>query len=256
MAFGNGVLMRGPHYWAWATEDRDVAYAPVRTLLNRHRLLRVPVLRSLVSFIEMIALMISLHRRNGRRRGLRIIAILAVLLACDLGLSSVVPFAVHDLFLANVLVAVLVFALGILALRLALGKAVWRYHGAEHKAVNAYEGGADLHDLDQVARYSRIHDRCGTNLAVIALLVTLVSYFVLQSLPFVLGGVYALLVIAVLLEFFRIIGRRPTSLAGRVFLSGGRALQRSVTTSEPAPEHLELACAALRCVLDLEAGLR
>ena len=256
MAFGNGVLMRGPHFWAWAAEGREVAYAPVRTFLNRHRLLRVPFLRSLVSFIEMIVLMISLHRRNGLRRSARLLAFLAVALVCDLGLAVVLPYVVHNVLLANVLMAVLVFALGILAMRLALGKTVWRYHGAEHKAVNAYEGGADLRDLEQVALYSRVHDRCGTNLAVIALLVTLVSYFVLQSLPLVLGGVYALLVIAVSLEFFRIIARRPTSGAGRVFLSGGRALQRSVTTSEPAPEHLELACAALLCLLDLEAGLR
>lgn len=256
MAFGDGVLMRGPRYWAWAAEGREVAYAPVRTLLNRHRLLRVPVLRSLVSFVEMIALMISLHRRNGLRRSARLVAFLAVAMACDLGLGVVLPYGVHNALLANVLMAVLVFAMGILAMRLGLGKTVWRYHGAEHKAINAYEGGADLRDLGQVARYSRVHDRCGTNLAVIALLVTLISYFVLQSLPFVLGGVYALLLIAVSLEFFRIISRRPTSAASRVFLSGGRALQRSVTTSEPAPEHLELACSALCCVLDLEAGLR
>jgi uncharacterized protein YqhQ len=256
MAFGNGVLMRGPHYWAWAAEGRDVAYAPVRTLLNRRRLLRIPVVRSLVVFIEMMALMISLHRRNGLRRSARLVAFLTIAMVCDLGLGVVLPYVVHSVLLANVLMTVLVFALGILAMRLALGKTVWRYHGAEHKAVNAYEGGADLRDLDEVARYSRVHDRCGTNLAVIALLMTLVSYFVLQSLPFVLGGLYALLVMAVSLEFFRVIGRRPTSAAARVFLSGGRALQRSVTTSEPAPEHLELACTALRYVLDLEAGLR
>ena len=152
--------------------------------------------------------------------------------------------------------AVFVFALGILALWLGLGKTVWRYHGAEHKAVNAYEGGADLSDVGEVASYSRVHDRCGTNLAVIALFVTLISYSVLESLPFVLGGVFSLLMIAVSLEFFRLIARRPTSKASRVFLAGGRALQRSVTTSEPAYEHLELACSALRCVLDLEAGPR
>ena len=131
---------------------------------------------------------------------------------------------------------------------------MWRYHGAEHKAVNAYEGGADLSDLSEVARYSRVHDRCGTNLAVIALF-----HHARQLLR---PGEPAprarrrlsLLMIAVALEFFRLIGRRPTSRASRVFLAGGRALQRSVTTAEPAPEHLKLACDALRCVLELEAG--
>jgi uncharacterized protein YqhQ len=253
MAFANGVLMRGPHYWAWATEGREVAYAPVHTLLSRHRVFRVPLLRSLISFIEMMVLMFSLYRRNGVRRGLRLAVFLAFAMACDLALGMLIPYAVGNVLLANVLMALLVFALGILAMRLGLGKTVWRYHGAEHKAVNAYEAGADLHDPAQVALHSRVHDRCGTNLAVIALFVTLLSYFVLLSLPMVLGGVAALLVIAVSLEFFRLIVRRPRSRASRVFLAGGRALQRAVTTAEPDQQHLELACAALRCVLDLES---
>jgi len=245
--------MRGPHYWAWATEGREVAYAPLRTLLDRHRVFRIPVLRSLISFAEMMVLMFVIYCRSGLRRSARFAAFVVFVLACDFGLSFVVPYAVRNVVLANALIALLVFAAGILGLRLALGKAVWRYHGAEHKAVNAYEGGADLRDLGEVGRYSRVHDRCGTNLVVIALFVTLVSYFVLESLPFVLGGIYSVLVIAVSLEFFRIIGRRPTSKVSRVLLSGGRALQRKVTTSEPGPEHLDRACAALRCVLDLEA---
>ena len=247
--------MRGPHHWAWATEDRPVASAPVHTLLGRHRVLRIPVLRSLISFVEMIVLMVSLHRRNGLRRGARLLAFLVAVLACDLGLSLVVAVVVPNLLAANAIMAVLVFGLGIAGLRLGLGRRVWQYHGAEHKAVNAYEGGADLDDLNEVARYSRVHDRCGTNLAVIALFIMLVSYFVLDSLPLVLGGVFSLFVIAVSLEFFRIIGRHPTSRVSRLILAGGRALQRSVTTAEPAAEQLKLACDALRCVLELEAGL-
>jgi uncharacterized protein YqhQ len=256
MAFGNGVLMRGPHYWAWATEGREVAYAPVRSLLYRRRLGRIPLLRSLISFAEMVVLMFSLHRKNGLRRGVRFAVFIIAALALDMGLSIVVPFVVHNVFLANIVLAILAFGVGIFAMRLGLGKAIWRYHGAEHKAVNAYEGGADLQDMEQVNRFSRVHDRCGTNLAVIALFITVVSYFVLQSLPLIFGGVYALLVIAVSLEFFRLIGSRPGARTTRAVLAGGRALQRSVTTSEPGVEHLELACAALRCVVELEVGLR
>jgi len=177
-----------------------------------------------------------------------------VAVAGDLGLSLFVPFVVPNVLAANIIVAVLAFGLGIGALRLGMGKTVWQYHGAEHKAVNAYEGGADLDDLSEVARYSRVHDRCGTNPVVIALVITLVSYFVLASLPLVLGSLFSLLVIGVSLELFRLIGRRPTSRASRVVLAGGRALQRVVTTVEPGQEHLRLACDALRRVLELEAG--
>ncbi len=253
MAFGNGVLIRGPHYWAWASEGREVAYAPVRTL-NRGRLGRIPILRSLVALVEMFGLMIALHRRNGLRRGARFAGFLAVAFGLDLGFGYLLPYLIPNYLAANVVDAVVVFALGIGAMRLGLGKAIWRYHGAEHKAVNAYEGGADLRDLRAVARYSRVHDRCGTNLVFIVLIVTLLSYYVLLNLPFVLGGVYSLFVIAVTLEFFRLIGRRPTSRFSRVFLAGGRALQRGVTTAEPAPEHLRLACDAVQRVIELETA--
>jgi uncharacterized protein YqhQ len=64
MAFGNGVFMRGPNYWAWAREDGTVVDAPVHTLLKRHRWLRAPVLRSIVTLAEMFALTFALHRRN------------------------------------------------------------------------------------------------------------------------------------------------------------------------------------------------
>jgi uncharacterized protein YqhQ len=254
MAFGNGVLMRGPHYWAWATEGRPVACAPVRTLLERHSVLRIPVVRSLVSFAEMFVLMASLHRRNGLRRGARLLVFFVVALACDFGLSLVVSYFVPSMLVGNILIAVVVFGLGVTALRLGLGRTVWQYHGAEHKAVNAHEGGADLDDLTEVARYSRVHDRCGTNLLVIVLALTLLSYLVVDSLPFVLGTVCSVLVIGVSLEFFRLISRRPASRASRVLLAGGRALQRSVTTVEPGEEHLKLACDALRRVLELEAA--
>src|SRR5665647_1672172 len=96
MAFGNGVLMRGPRYWAWATEGRQVAYAPVRTVLSRHRLFRIPVVRSLISLAEMLVLMVSIHRRNGLRRGARLLAFLLLAVAGDLGLSLVVPFVVPN----------------------------------------------------------------------------------------------------------------------------------------------------------------
>ena len=45
---------------------------------------------------------------------------------------------------------------------------VWRYHGAEHKVVNAYEARTDLRDVAAVQGWT-IHDRCGTNLVLIVL---------------------------------------------------------------------------------------
>lgn len=43
-------------------------------------------------------------------------------------------------------------------------KRLYRYHGAEHKTINAYEAGADLTPAS-VARFPLEHPRCGTAFA-------------------------------------------------------------------------------------------
>jgi uncharacterized protein YqhQ len=144
--------------------------------------------------------------------------------------------------------------LALVVLRLGMGAEVWRYHGAEHKAVNAYEGGADLADTASVGAFSRIHDRCGTNLLAIVLLLAL--FFVpawqgwLGELASLAAGVAC---VAAALELFRLIQRRPRHLVSRAVLSVGRALQRVVTTRDPRPDQLALACAALVRVVELES---
>jgi len=254
MAFGNGVLMRSQHFWAWARADGTVTDGPLRTLLDRHRWLRLPILRSAVALVEMIGLTIALHRRNGVRRGASLLVWLGLCLAVDFCLSLALPLLIHSPLLANGLLEILGLAFALLALRQGLGETVWCYHGAEHKAVNAYEGGADLSDPGAVMAYSRIHNRCGTNLVVIFFFLLMLGYLLPGGLAMggVLGGVYALLAISVSFELLRLIGRWPKSLASRVALSGGRLLQRCVTTREPGLEHLELACIALRRVIELE----
>ena len=47
---------------------------------------------------------------------------------------------------------------------------VFAYHGAEHKTINAYEAGAEL-TPESVARYSRVHTRCGTGFMLIVLVI-------------------------------------------------------------------------------------
>ena len=255
MAFGNGVLMRGPHYWAWAREDGTVMDRPVRTLLERHRCFRLPVIRSAVSFAEMIGLMVSMHARNGKWRAARLLLWIALWLATDFLLNIVLIHLLGAGMVEDAVLGVIDFGLFLLVLREGMGKEVWRYHGAEHKAVNAYEHGADLRDLRAVATYSRVHNRCGTNLVIIMGALMVLGYVAIVALPAagVLSSLFAVVALISARELFRLVTRRPASAVSRVVLAGGKALQRCVTTREPGPEHLELACAALNRVLDLEA---
>ncbi len=256
MAFGNGVLMRGPHFWALARADGTMLDGRIRTLLTRHRWLRLPIVRSLVSLAEMMGLAIFLHSRNGVRRGVILLAWLGLYIAFDFALGVVFALMIPNILLGNVLLGLCGIAFGLLALRQGLGKTIWGYHGAEHKAVNAYEHGADLSDLEAVAGHNRVHDRCGTNLMVIAFLLLMLGYWPIGGLAGgeLLGGVYGVLVVAVAFEFFRLVSRRPDSRLSRVALAGGRALQRHVTTREPDFQQLHSACTALTRVIELERG--
>jgi uncharacterized protein YqhQ len=180
-----------------------------------------------------------------------LLAWLAAAMLASFAVSTIVPDVVHGELAGYVVVQALSFALALIALRQGMGKTVWRYHGAEHKAVNAYEAGADLRDAEAVMGFSRIHDRCGTNLVAI-IFVLMLGSLLLGDQSALLSAAYAVLAVALALELFRLISRRPRSLASRVCLSGGKALQRCLTTREPAYEHLDLACAALRRVLELD----
>ena len=255
MAFANGVLMRSGTSWAWARDDGTVLHGTVASVLEGRRWLRLPVLRSAVSFIEMTALSLRLHRLNGGRRSVRLLVCLAICILASIALSSAVHALVDNQMLGGLVMQASGVLLALAVLQMGMGSEVWRYHGAEHKVVNAYEARADLRDVAAVKSFSRIHDRCGTNLVAIVLALALLCLPMGDSaLAQALSLVSAVLVIAVALELFRLIERSPRSPLSRVVLLGGRTLQRLLTTREPSPEHLHLASKALLAVIEAESG--
>ena len=255
MAFANGVVMRSGRSWAWARDDGTVLHGTAASLLDGRPWLRLPVLRSAVSFIEMTAFSLRLHRLNGRRRTTRLFVCLVICILASVALSSAVHALIPSEMLGGVLLQVLGVLLALAVLQVGMGTEVWRYHGAEHKAVNAYEARADLRDVTAVQSFSRIHDRCGTNLVAIVLVLALLCLPLgASALGQALSLVVGVLVIAVALELFRLIERAPRSPFSRAVLFGGRTLQRVLTTREPRPEHLALAGKALLGVVEAESA--
>lgn len=78
----------------------------------------------------------------------------------------------------------IVFFLGYLALIGQMGavKDVFRYHGAEHKAINTLEAEQEL-SLEHCKVQTRLHPRCGTSFAVIVLLVSLFVFTFVPRYP-------------------------------------------------------------------------
>ena len=115
---------------------------------------------------------------------------------------------------------------------------IGRYHGAEHKAVAAYEEHGEA-TLEAARRSSRIHPRCGTNI---------LSYIILAALldPLIAWWGYAVLQFILISEAWFVFGKTRPSIAV------GNFLQIYFTTTEPRRAELEVAVESLKELLHAE----
>lgn len=250
-ALADGVLMRAGDVWAVARRDGSLEVGR----LPATKWAGVPVLRVVTGLGP--ALVRGLRAMGGRGREVppRVRYALPLFLLGPLALN----FALSRLFgigavwgWASGSGAVALVLLQLVALRLLMPGSMWRYHGAEHKAVAAYERGVDLDDLDAVLRAPRIHDRCGTNVVAVLVLACL--------LPLPSSGAFGFLVFvtvfALAVETVSLAARRPRLWLSRVVLSGGHLLQRLVTTAEPTREEQAVGVKALQACLAMLAADR
>jgi uncharacterized protein YqhQ len=117
-----------------------------------------------------------------------------------------------------------------------------KYHGAEHKVGNCHDKGVPMTIAGAMAQ-SRIHKRCGTNIAVLAIII---NYF---SFPFfdkyhVPGMLACLLVFGVSVELIKL----------DIFTYPGRLVQKLITTREPDAEQIEVALIAFEALRIEEEG--
>ena len=133
-------------------------------------------------------------------------------------------------------------------------KRVFAYHGAEHKAVNAYEDGAPL-EVGEVSRYSTAHPRCGTAFLLVVVIVSFAAFLLLGQPPLLLRILSRIILIplvaGVAYELIRLGARHRANPIVQVLMAPGMALQR-LTTREPDPLQVEVAIAALRQVVAAE----
>jgi uncharacterized protein YqhQ len=276
-------MMRSPGNWAVAVRKPDGEIAQVcRTIdspMARHRIFRLPVIRGVVALGESLAI------------GFRALAISANYAAQEEGESEVetelsrgqlffafavaIGFAVllfkvgpailvdklvpvHSgwaFVLVEGLVRVVVFIvyLSLISLLPDLRR-VFQYHAAEHKAINAYEAGAEL-SPEVVQRHSLIHPRCGTAF-LLWVMVVAIFVFAFFGRPawywLVVSRILLLPVIAgIAYELIRFAGKHSTNRILMTLLAPGLWLQR-LTTREPTLDQLEVSIRALREVLAVE----
>ena len=289
-----GVMMRGVRTWSVAARAPTAEQAesgarepprgeivvhtvPFQSVLRRHRVLRLPLLRGVVALGESLgiglrALNISVGVQVGEDEeqlsgrawagavALSLVFAIGLFFVVPVGLVSLIRSSLHSatlFWLIEGLVRTAIF-LGYLVLlsRLRDLRRVFEYHGAEHKAIACYEAGMALEPAE-AARFSRLHPRCGTSFL---LIVMIVAIFVFA--PLGLPAWYWLIVTRILgvpviaglsYEIIRLAARYRGNRAVALIIAPGLALQR-LTTREPDLGQLAVALAALQAVLDNEAA--
>jgi uncharacterized protein YqhQ len=280
------VAVRAPTAAQLERADREIPAGeiavrtfPFTSALRRHRVLRLPLLRGVVALggslaIGLRALNISANAQIGgveegeALSGATWIGALIVSFVFAVGLFFVVPVGLVSLVKSQLHSSTLFWLIeGVLRTAIFLGyllllsrlrdlRRVFEYHGAEHKTIACHEAGQEL-TPENAAAFSRLHPRCGTSFL---LIVMIVAIFVFA--PIGLPAWYWLLATRVLgvpliagisFEIIKFAARHRDRTVVRALMAPGLALQR-LTTREPDHAQLAVAIAALRAVLEIEAG--
>lgn len=221
-----GVMMRAKDRIATAVRvpsgEIMIKTQEYRALSSRIKFLKVPVLRGVVAFFEMLIIGIKtlnfsaeIAMREQERadaekagkayvdekkkaNGLLLGAMAVVSLAIGIGVFFFLPLAVAGLFgidknavgfnlmAGGVRLTLLLLYLGALTLVKDFQR-IFQYHGAEHKSIYTFEMGDDL-TPEKAMTYTRFHPRCGTSFVLIVALVAMFMYAIGDSIFAIVTG--------------------------------------------------------------------
>jgi uncharacterized protein YqhQ len=280
-----GVMMRGVSTWAVAVrkpagedapEDAlgeiDVQSFPLTSVLQKHRWMRLPIIRGVVALVESLgigfkALGISANAQVGEDEpeisGGMWAGTIVVALVFAIGLFFVVPVGLTSLIKDQLNSGFLFWLVeGIVRTSIFLGylwllsrmrdlRRVFEYHGAEHKTISCYEAELPLTPAN-AQRFSRLHPRCGTSFLLIVMIVA-IFVFAPIGLPawwiLLLTRILGVPLIAGLsFEVIKFAGRNRRRPWVRAVMWPGMQLQK-LTTREPDLSQLAVAIAALEAML-------
>jgi uncharacterized protein YqhQ len=272
-----GVMMRGERTWAVSVRnpDGDITTEVHDAPTWAERWSKLWIVRGLMALAESMALGFKAlswsanlqlpeeERISSNAMGWTIGAALAVFTAIFIVLPAVAANGFGDVFgldgfwfhIAEGALRLAIF-LGYLLLIGCLKdiKRVFQYHGAEHKAIAAYENDAPL-TAESAQGFTTQHVRCGTNflLTVMAMTIIVYSFVGRPSWPYLIGSRIVLIPIIAGLsyEVIRFAARHMDRRWVRVAMKPGLLLQK-LTTREPTLDQVEVAIASLRAVLTAE----
>jgi len=270
-----GVMIRGRSSLVTAIRRPNGEIALNVKPLPSNRLRRIPLIRGVVVLVEAMVLGIKslLYSANiaMEEEGEDIptkaiwgmmataaILVVALFFLAPLFLTKLVNTYIPNSVLFMVVEGVIRLAIFIGYLKLISLvsdiKRVFAYHGAEHKAVNAYEAGVPM-EVNAIKTYSRAHVRCGTSFLFLVLIIAIIVFTFVgrQTLwLMVLSRIVLLPVIMALgYEVIYFGARHAGNWFVKIILAPGLLLQ-SMTTGEPDDRQLEVAIAAMNKAVEID----
>ena len=280
-----GVLMKGPRQWGLAVRQPNGEIFKdrwVNSSMTMRYPWKLPVLRGVVTMVEMMGVGFRALSKSAEIAleefeeeltkkdmfivvGIGIAAVVGLFIALPMWVSErIVNYFSLTVVARNALEGVMrgvVFVGYVACIGLMKDiRQVFRYHGAEHKTINAYEKGSKKSDAGElklmpeaIVRESRIHPRCGTSFLLVAILISIAVFSVIGKggLLWRIGSRVILLplVIGMSYEIIRLASR--SGFIGRLLMSPMLSLQY-LTTREPNLNQIEVALTSMNIALERE----
>jgi len=228
-AYTNGVKLMNSKLSARAYYDKNdnlqLEVKRVRRWKFYSFFKHIPVLRGIISIIMAIVIFLQESSKNPRKYWFVFLILIADVIYLFLPVEST----------ASSIISLLYYFLPFLLLIIFwdIIKEVLKYHGAEHKTVNYYENNCQ----GDIASYSRLHRRCGSNVVFYYIIISLImGFFVIDMNVLILEFLYLGLA-------YELMKYTPDRLRFVPFI-----FQRLVT-KEPDKKHIKAAERALEILI-------
>ncbi len=293
-----GVMMRGKTSMATAVRDEDgiirIESQRITPQKQRNLFFRLPIIRGVVSFISSLTVGTKVLMRSAEVYGesepsrfekllaeklkiniMNVVMTISLLLGFALaillfmflpqlareGLEKLfsIKFGVWAKSFIEGGLKILIFVSYVLLASLLKDiKRTFMYHGAEHKTIACFESNKEL-TVENAKSCSKIHDRCGTTFMVFVMIISILTFAIVESLIGqnvekifrVLLKIALLPVVAGLsYELLKLLAKTSSPLVLPLKWPG--MLLQMITTREPSDDMIEVAICAFNTVYQMD----
>ena len=280
-----GVMIRNKNKIATAVQTKKdiiVKKEDFISLTEKHRVLRLPIIRGTISFFETIKIGIntlnysadlasgSNEKQTESKTDLAFYSTMIFAFAISIFTFLFLPIFIttklfnieRTAFYFNIItgiIRIVFFIIYVIAISFMKDvKRLFMYHGAEHKVVNCYEHGEKV-TLKNSKKYTTIHKRCGTSFLLVVFVIAIIGFSLMDLASFYVIGktsiiyrtishlVFLPFILGISYEILKLASKRDTFITNALVYPG--SLMQKITTSEPDEDMLKVAIEALNSVI-------